>query len=115
MSQTPRVPNLFVGSERPGLDLFWYDSVGRPVVVHGYTFSVTFEQEGVKTTINNCSVTADAAPTVDTGSSADVPTLHLDFNPNSLDSITPGPLTLRVVCTSQNRHRTWRGDITVDE
>lgn len=114
MSQTPVIPNLFVGSERPGLDLFWLDSIGNPVSVHGYQFLVTFEQNGVVSTITNCSVTADPAPTEDTGSSADVPSLHLDFNPNSLDDLVAGPLILRVRATSQNRHRLWRGNIVVD-
>lgn len=114
MSQTPRQPQLFIGGERPGLDLFWLDSVGDPVSVHGYTIVVSIEQEGTVSEITNASVTANEGPTADTSSAGDVPSLHVDFQPNSLDGLSAGPAVLRVRATSQNRHRWWRGNLLVD-
>lgn len=79
MSQTPQVPHLFIGGERPGLDLFWLDTVGAPVSVHGMTCVVTIEQEGTVTEITNASVTANSSPTVDTNSVGDVPSIHREL------------------------------------
>jgi len=114
MSQTPRQPQLFIGGERPGLDLFWLDSVGDPVSVHGYTIVVSIEQDGTVSEITDASVTANSSPTADTNSAADVPSVHIDWQPNSIDGLTAGPAILRVRATTQNRHRWFRTNLIVD-
>lgn len=107
-------PHLFPDGERPGLDLFWLNTIGEPVSVVGYTLSLYFEQDGVDTEINQATLTANASPTADTGSAADVPTISIAFSQHALEDIVPGPLILRVKAQQNNRHRWFRANLWVD-
>lgn len=109
-----KVPHLFVDGERPGLDLFWTDAVGAPVSVDGYTLSLTFEQDGTESNVPQASMTANASPTVDTGSAADVPSVSITFQQNALHDIVPGPLILRLNARLNNRHRIFKAELMVD-
>lgn len=109
-----KVPHLFVDGERPGLDLFWRDSVGSPVSVNGYNLALTFEQDGVEVNVPQASMVANANPTLDTGSASDVPSVAITFQQNALADITPGPLILRLKAQSQNRHRIFKAELLVD-
>lgn len=115
MSQLSQVPHLFVDGERPGLDLFWLDSIGNPVSVNGYTLSLTFEQDGTVSNVPQASFVASATPTKDTGSVDDVPSVAISFAQHALADIVPGPLVLRVTAQSQNRHRIFRASLMVGE
>ena len=94
---------IYVGRERPGLSLFWIDSTGAPVdfaAGGSWSYNITLEQDGTTATLTGASVTANASPTTDTGSSADVPTLSMSFAAGSLDNLSVGPAVLRVAATS---------------
>jgi hypothetical protein len=104
-------PHLYVGRELPGLELHWADSINDPVdLSDGYTFAVSLEQNGTTTALSGAVVTANPSPTLDTGSSADVPTLAVAFTAGALDAITAGPAVLRVAANNGGRDRlgVWR-------
>ena len=98
---------IYIGRERPGLGLFWLDSTGVAVdlTVGTWTFAVTLEQDGTTATLTGATVTANASPTADTGSSADVSTLSMSFSAGSLDNLSVGPAVLRVAATSSGLDR----------
>jgi hypothetical protein len=108
-------PHLFVDGERPGLDLFWLNSIGAPVDVTGYNLALTFEQDGVEVNVPQATLTANASPTVDNNSASDVPSVSISFSQHALSDIVPGPLTLRVKAQSQNRHRVFKAELLVDQ
>lgn len=106
---------LFIGRERPGLDLFWLDSNGDPLdlTTDNWSFTVTIEQADVVSQLD-AHITPQANPTIDNGSASDVPTMKLTFNPNSLDSLIEGPAILRVAASHQGRDRLWKQTIRVE-
>lgn len=110
-------PVIYVGRELPGLSLFWLNSAGDPVALNtgGYSFNVSIAQDGVITALPNVTVFANASPTVDTGSSADVPTLSLSFQAGSVSNLTAGPAVLRVVASAGGLDRLGRWDIVIAE
>ena len=109
-------PTIYVGRERPGLSLFWLDTVGTPVdftTAGTWTYVVTLEQDGTTATLAGASVVANASPTADTGSAADVATLSMSFTAGSLAGLAVGPAVLRVGATSGGLDRLgeWRLDV----
>jgi hypothetical protein len=99
---------IYIGRERPGLSLYWIDSSGSPVdftVAGVWTYTVTIEQNNVTSVLAGATVTANASPTTDTGSSADVPTLSMSFAAGSLDNLTVGPAVLRVAALASGLDR----------
>lgn len=94
---------VYIGRERPGLSLFWLDSTGTPVdftAGGSWTWVTTVEQDGTTSTLSGATVTANASPTTDSGSSTDVPTISMSFVPGALDNLSVGPAVLRVAATS---------------
>lgn len=85
---------IFVGRELPAWSLFWLDDIGTPVDLStGYTFVVAVRQlvDGTPTdTTITATVTANATPTADTRSSADIPTLTVAPAAGQLDNLTTG-------------------------
>ena len=109
-------PTLYIGRERPGLALFWFTTTDTPVDLTAggpWTYAVTLEQGGVIATFVGASVVANASPTTDTGSAADVATLSMSFSAGSLDSLTAGLAVLRVAATSAGLDRLGVWDIEV--
>lgn len=99
------IPNLRRGAERPGLAVFWSDTLGDPVdLSDGYTFSVSITQDGT-TSVLTASVTAHANPTNDTGSTNDVATLDIAFAAGALDGLSTGPGVLKIVATKGGLNR----------
>lgn len=110
-----RIPHLFVGRELPGLSLFWLDTIGDPVDLSaGYSFGATIEQDRTTTALT-ATIQANANPTADTQSSADVPTVQLNFAAGAIDALTVGPAVLRVVATSGGRDRVGRWELEIGE
>jgi hypothetical protein len=99
------IPNLRRGAERPGLAVFWSDTLGDPVDLSGgYTFVVSITQDGTASTLT-ASVTANASPTNDRGLSNDVPTLDIAFAAGALDNLSAGPGVLKIVATKAGLNR----------
>jgi hypothetical protein len=93
---------IYIGRERPGLSLFWLDSVQNALDLSapGWTFAATIEQDGTTSNLTGATIAANAAPTADTGDAADVPTLTVTFTAGALDNLTVGPAVLRVAASS---------------
>lgn len=111
-------PHVYVGRERPGLDIWWDDTIGQVVDLTDYSgFTVSIKQNGVDTPIPGASVTAHANPTLDTGSADDVPSLTVSFAAGAIDAnvISPGPAVLRIVAMLVGRDRKWEQHILVGE
>ncbi len=90
---------LFVGRELPVWSLFWLNSVGAARDLSaGWTFVVTVRQAGTDTTVT-ATVTANATPTADTGSAADIPTLTVAPDAGQLDNLRTGDARVHVVAT----------------
>lgn len=108
---------LYKGAERPGCTLHWLDTIGTPVDFTDttWTYSFSLEQDLVTTVISGATVSANANPTTDTGSAADVPSLSVSFAAGALDNIAVGPATLRVDATAAGRNRRLKIEIEVDE
>jgi len=99
---------IYKSRERPGLGLYWLDTLGDPVdftTAGSWTYAITVEQDGTTSTLTGASVTANASPTADTGSSADVPTLTMTFAAGALDNLAVGPAVLRVAATAAGLDR----------
>jgi hypothetical protein len=93
---------VYIKSERPGLSLFWLDSSNTPVdftTAGNWSYTTTLEQDGVTSTLDGATVTANPSPTTDSGGFNDVPTLTVSFEAGSLDDLTVGPATLRVAAS----------------
>lgn len=96
---------LYVGRELPDWELFALDSNGDPIdYSSGWTFSVAVRQSGTDTAVA-ATVTANANPTTNTGSSADVASLTIAPNAGELDNLEPGRATIIVVATSGGKDR----------
>lgn len=107
---------IYRTAERPGLDLFWLDTIKRPVDLSGsWTFTVSVEQDLVETALSGVTVTGNADPTTDTGSAADVPSLSLVFAAGALDDVAVGPALLRVDATSAGRNRRLKVPVRIED
>lgn len=109
---------LIKGSERPGADLFWLDTPGTPVDFTadiGWTWTVKIEQDNVKTTMSGVTVTPQASPTKDNGSSADVASVRLSFAAGSLDALSVGPCRIHVTGTLNGTRRIGKFDAVVED
>lgn len=107
---------LFVGAERPGLDVFWLDSTKTPVdfSTGTWTFAVSIEQADVETVVSGATVATFASPTKDTGSSADIPSLQVTFAAGAIDSLVVGTAIVRINATSAGRNRRWKQTVRVE-
>lgn len=107
---------IFRGAERPGLDLYWLDSVNQPVdfTISGtWTYAVTVTQNGVTTAFSGASVVANANPTADNKLSTDVPTLSMSFAAGSTAGLSVGPAVIHVAASSGglNRDAEWMVEV----
>lgn len=117
MTATATTATLFIGAERPGLDVFWLDTTKQPVDLStgGWTFAVSIEQDDVETVMAGATVTAYPTPTIDRGLPADIPTCDISFAAGSLNHLSVGTAIVRVNATLAGRPRRWKQTVKVDQ
>lgn len=104
-----RTPIIYVGRERPGLDLWWLDATGAPVSFTGtpWVWTVTIEQDGAITPLTS-NVTANSNPTGDGDGASDVASISLTWDAGALDHLAVGPAVLRVIAAlGTDREGVW--------
>lgn len=109
---------LYRDAERGDPELFWLDTIRRPVDFSqgSWTFAVSLEQDLVTTPVTAVTVTPQASPTADDGTDAATPSLVLTWAAGALSGFAVGPATLRVKATpATGRARKLKLKVRIDE